>query len=788
MTQHNRLTSGGPGSFGGMGDHDGEWVESWSARVTLPPRPTHDPVEASSQADPAGQMEAEPMPETVAPLNLEESDIPPPARRRGRAALIVIGALMAVGWAVFVGWMSLSATTPADVVPVMATLAAGVIPILLIITLTVILLSSRRAPSEELLDHYAMLSGRSTEALGLLAAGRESLDSSYRLVEGRSSALATATEKQALALRQACDALEQGSLRVADSLAGSMARVESGAELLKALETATPRLQTRIDEIRSTIARCAMEMAQAGEQAGAMLATHGQAADDLAQAIERMRASSADAGEDLMALAAASSARVDLVLDRARSGLSDVHDRIEASNSAVDALVGRTKNALGDLASDTTASADSAVARLNDAIAAIDGRIRAQAEDHLRVIAALQDSIDSLDQRLVALDSRGGQVARDLEDNLVGLSGQADSVDSALIRGQKSAELLKERSETMLVALDANLREMDESLPAALDRAEQRVRQMQGAMNDALASADPVVKAADAMIERLKASRATTVEQAQTLATHNAETVEALAAQGESIEAMKQTLEDARRLFALLSEESGPRLLETVQAIRASTGSLADEARQSLGSVIEDATAQLGEAGRKALDGSVGDQVTEQLSRLSELADSAVKATHRATDHLLRQMLVLTDSAAEMERRIASADRNEEKQERDFISHRSATIIASLQDNAIDIAKWLDRDIGDKEWTAYLNGDKSLFSRRAVRLLGSGQAHALQTLYRDDPEFAEHVSRYVQRFEELIADVLASREGNTLAIALLSSDVGKLYVGLAQATERLRVG
>ena len=53
--------------------------------------------------------------------------------------------------------------------------------------------------------------------------------------------------------------------------------------------------------------------------------------------------------------------------------------------------------------------------------------------------------------------------------------------------------------------------------------------------------------------------------------------------------------------------------------------------------------------------------------------------------------------------------------------------------------------------------------------------------------FREHVNRYVDDFEGMLRDILAGRNGNSLAITILSSDVGKLYVGLAQAIERLRV-
>ena len=58
--------------------------------------------------------------------------------------------------------------------------------------------------------------------------------------------------------------------------------------------------------------------------------------------------------------------------------------------------------------------------------------------------------------------------------------------------------------------------------------------------------------------------------------------------------------------------------------------------------------------------------------------------------------------------------------------------------------------------------------------------------YEDEPEFREQVNRYVHDFETLLRPILSTRDGSTLAVILLSSDMGKLYVALAQAIERLR--
>ena len=75
-------------------------------------------------------------------------------------------------------------------------------------------------------------------------------------------------------------------------------------------------------------------------------------------------------------------------------------------------------------------------------------------------------------------------------------------------------------------------------------------------------------------------------------------------------------------------------------------------------------------------------------------------------------------------------------------------------------------------------------SRAAIR---RDEAAGIAQLYDGDVEFREHVNRYIHDFEALLRRVLASRDGGALAMTVLSSDMGKLYVALAQAIERLLI-
>ena len=111
-------------------------------------------------------------------------------------------------------------------------------------------------------------------------------------------------------------------------------------------------------------------------------------------------------------------------------------------------------------------------------------------------------------------------------------------------------------------------------------------------------------------------------------------------------------------------------------------------------------------------------------------------------------------------------------------------LIEALNSAAIDITRSLGPEVSDSAWAAYLKGDRGVFTRRAVRLLDAGEARQIARLYDDDASFRDQVNRYIHDFEAMLRAVLAQRDGSQLGITLLSGDMGKLYVALAQAIER----
>ena len=196
--------------------------------------------------------------------------------------------------------------------------------------------------------------------------------------------------------------------------------------------------------------------------------------------------------------------------------------------------------------------------------------------------------------------------------------------------------------------------------------------------------------------------------------------------------------------------------------------------------------ARIGDESGTAIDLALRERAALVAGHLEEASAKASSVSREAAVLLRDQLAKVNDLAGNLERRVAHArTRAEEQVDHDF-ARRVALITESLNSNAIDIARALDSDVSDTAWAAYLKGDRGIFTRRAVRLLDAPEAKAVAQIYEGDRDFREHVSRYIHDFEGMLRQLLSTRDGHALGVTLLSSDMGKLYVALAQSIERLR--
>jgi len=220
--------------------------------------------------------------------------------------------------------------------------------------------------------------------------------------------------------------------------------------------------------------------------------------------------------------------------------------------------------------------------------------------------------------------------------------------------------------------------------------------------------------------------------------------------------------------------------------VRDAAAHAADRAREAIAGVIPESAANLSAAARAALEHAVQATVAEQLRDVERVAVRAVEAAHQASERLTRQMLTIGQSASALESHIERTTASQRQHDSDEFARKVALLIDSMHSASIDVGKILADEIDDKNWTAYLKGNRGVFTRRAARLLGGGETRAIASHYEAEPDFAASVNRYVADFEAMLRRVMAERDGGMMAVTLMSSDVGKLYAALATAVDRKR--
>jgi hypothetical protein len=149
-------------------------------------------------------------------------------------------------------------------------------------------------------------------------------------------------------------------------------------------------------------------------------------------------------------------------------------------------------------------------------------------------------------------------------------------------------------------------------------------------------------------------------------------------------------------------------------------------------------------------------------------------------------MLTLGQSAAALEHHIEETGKAQREKDSEAFARRVSLLMDSMNSAAIDVGKILSDEIDDKAWDSYLKGNRGVFTRRAVRLMGGSETRAIAAHYETDLEFQRSVNRYVHDFEAMLRRVLAERDGGMIAVTLMSSDMGKLYAALGQAIDRRR--
>jgi hypothetical protein len=648
------------------------------------------------------------------------------------------------------------------------------------------------------------------------AAGLTAKNQLEDLVSGfhRLNEFGQASERQVQSLRAQIDAalfaFETQARRLDDIASGHFALLEQQSETFR--HELDGQEAEALASIRQQAEALAMEL-QAGRQA-----LVAQEAESLGALRDRMAAlrdqgaslsSALRAGEDsALAIWQESITRLDTELGRAlvrintaeEAALASALDRVERAGSEVERLdqqlreqVSRFQRDLDERHGLIEARNAEDLAAIERRLAQFDGQFAQRREDQLalsRDLAAqgeaLATRLDRLQQDMELIANQGDLVQSKLARGLAELAEKVAASRKAIQGTDGEVAALTDASVRLLELIQASAQHSRERLPAALEEAERRLMALRenGEALDLLfnQAGDKGQALSDYVISAGKDAR------------HAMEDVdtfhERLAA---SNEAHGRSLSGLRVQLALISEEAESGAHHAQVELVSAITRLQDAAREAVRNLeTESATAitqvasRIGDESARAIEHALQERGAQAIALLEETVAHASGKSRDAAIHLRDQLTKVDELARNLEARVAQARARAEEQVDNDFARRVALITESLNSHAIDIAKAMSNEVTDTAWASYLRGDRGIFTRRAVKLLDNTEARAIAEIYGDDQDFREHVSRYVHDFEAMLRTLLSTRDGHALSITLLSSDMGKLYVALAQAIERFR--
>jgi hypothetical protein len=512
----------------------------------------------------------------------------------------------------------------------------------------------------------------------------------------------------------------------------------------------------------------------------------GGAAQKLSAHLSRMEGVSETAGARLEEAAGQMTNAVDAALERAAHALAAAREGMEAQGAAMLAMVEQSQAALQSAGSDSSDALSQRIAGISERVGEMAKAFAEQDTISQALSSRIGKDLDDMEARFAAIEDKGTTRTEELASAMANLRGHSEQLLVALDNGGKTANTLIERAETLLTALDASTRELDESLPAAYDRLSAKADESLAKAKAVAPDIAAIEKSAASALDRLIEAEAMLAKQRDAISALVTEASASMDDSRKSVVALGESIDETGVKAKSLTETAGPQLVAALVQVKETATIAAERSREAFADIIPQTAATLSAKSKEALEAAITQQVEDKLVQVAKTAENAVQAAQKATDRLMRQMLTIAETSTALEARIADAKEEVEQADQSNFSRRVALLIESLNSTAIDVTKMLSSDVTDVAWASYLKGDRGVFTRRAVRLLDASELKEIQRHYDAETDFRDHVNRYIHDFESMLRHVLSTREGSALSVTLLSSDAGKLYVALAQAIERLR--
>lgn len=482
--------------------------------------------------------------------------------------------------------------------------------------------------------------------------------------------------------------------------------------------------------------------------------------------------------------------------------LSRIGEAARAGADQTASMLDRQTSRLEVVAETALAKADEIGKRYDvqrEVISEAAGRLE---EEHKRLETVFEAHRDSMNAADKTLAHHTSEISRAVQSLSAGLDTifEAAAARAAALREHIAEEIRRGAEE----AADAST-SVSRSAGAATRAIGATVEELKAASG---ALSNDVTRAANDAIS------ATTERLTAATDTLSRDVIQAAEAMGEKVGAKTEEL---RGIVERASTDSD-RAAERFNAAMIGLGGTAREAGRALHEATDELAARIDELPGEAAESAraLKDVLEEQVSALATIAEIVVR--HARTldrtspqshpmipergyqQHVPQHMAPLPEiqRAGGEQRRwgmsdlLAAAERRDggggkaglHGDDRDF-QRASLHVIETLQALAIDLDRALEQSPPPDLWQRYQGGERNVFTRRLYNMAGRELYDRIAQKYRKDGEFRGHVDRFIAQFEELLGAAATRDRDNILVNTYLTSDTGKVYLMLGQATGKL---
>ena len=716
-----------------------------------------------------------------------------PVSPGGRAVLGWALGLLAAGWLAFSAWSAgqALAARPLTSPEVASWVAVAAGPLALLGLVWLMFGRTRRKEAEAFTRSVIAMRHEAQSLEGLLGVLRQRIDENHGALRAISEQLMGLGDEAAMRLGSASTELESSAQRIAAQgqaldRAAEAARIDMGV-ILEDMPRAEASARSMAQILQTAGAAAVGRAAEFETKVGSLSERTREADSIIAEASQRLVAQLGEIDAQSNAAlarineaAAASGSTVDALLQRSAEALDEIRGGIDLQAQAVIAMVEQASAGIGRTGIE---AADALGSRLVSAETSLDGLAARVAEQDMaaqRMIAGIGGGLAALDERFAALAVDGDTRAVAISESLNRVRRELDAIAGQSGTHESAMETLADKMASLRQSLDGLTADIQGQLFAALGDAESGAQRLL----EASEAARPGIEyARDAAVEagnRLESGASAIEAQHDRLAELLAAVDTGIGGAERRLGELAAAISAAETEAGHLSAETGPTLVAALLQVREAASHAAERAREAISAVIPASAGQLSDAARDALEKVIRDTLVSQLAEVENVTVRAVESARSASERLTQQMISIGQSAAALEQHFNDSSEAERARDSESFAKRVSLLIDSMHSASIDVGKILSDETDDKAWSAYLKGDRGVFTRRAARLMGNAEARAIDAHYDTDLEFQHSVNRYVHDFEAMLRRVTAERDGGAMAVTLMSSDMGKLYAALAQ--------